>query len=53
VTSRKGCHCKYILVSDGGMESTLKKSRLLALQLNKRALGKIVIIQFRLHNVIY
>jgi len=28
-------------------------SRLLALQLNQRALGKVVVVQFGLHNVVY
>jgi hypothetical protein len=32
---------------------TLEESRLLALQLNKRALGKVVIVQFSFHDVVY
>ena len=33
--------------------SALEESRLLALQLNKRALGKVVIVQFSFHDVVY
>ena len=33
--------------------SVLEESRLLALQLNKRALGKVVIVQFSLHDIVY
>lgn len=31
----------------------LEESRLLALQLNKGALGKVVIVQFSFHNIVY
>jgi hypothetical protein len=34
-------------------KSALEESRLLALQLNKRALGKVVIVQFSFHHVVY
>lgn len=33
--------------------SVQEESRLLALQLNKRALGKVVIVQFSFHDVVY
>ena len=55
---RKGPHRKVTpanaLVSDARDRNDVAGgSRLLALQLNQRALSKVVVIQFGLHNVVY
>jgi hypothetical protein len=52
-TSQKGYPCKRVRQRCKDRNDAGSGSRLLALQLNQRALGKVVVVQFGLHNVVY